>query len=57
MVFDARGARKLVKELDEQRHAAIEQLRLPAYFHRQAAWLLDRFPDGKLVAVPGLVDS
>jgi type I restriction enzyme M protein len=45
----------LVKDLDEQRHAAIEQLRLPAYFHRQAAWLLDRFPGAKRVAVPGLV--
>ena len=49
VVFDARGARKLVKDLDEQRHAAVEQLRLPAYFHRQAAWLLDRFPGAKLV--------
>jgi type I restriction enzyme M protein len=55
VVFDARGARKLVKDLDEQRHAAVEQLRLPAYFHRQAAWLLDRFPGAKLVPVPGFV--
>ena len=25
------------------------------YFHRQAHWLLSRFPDAELVAVPGLV--
>jgi len=25
------------------------------YFHRQAAWLIERFPEAKLVNVPGLV--
>lgn len=25
------------------------------YFHRQAAWLIERFPDAKLADVPGLV--
>lgn len=54
-VYDRRLAGKNLKQLDEQRHAAVEKLRLPAYFHRQAAWLLERFPDAKLVAVPGLV--
>ena len=29
-------------------------LKHATYFHRQAAWLLDRFPDGKFIAVPGL---
>lgn len=53
--YDRRLAGRNIKQLDEQRHAAVEQLRLPAYFHRQVAWLLDRFPDAKLVAVPGLV--
>jgi type I restriction enzyme M protein len=28
---------------------------MAVYFHRQAAWLLDRFPEGKLVDVSGLV--
>jgi type I restriction enzyme M protein len=54
-VYDRRQAGRNIKQLDEQRHAAVEQLRLPAYFHRQAAWLLDRFPNAKLVPVPGLV--
>ena len=47
--------RKLLKQLEDERHAAVEQLRHAVYFHRQAAWLLDRFPEGKLVDVPGLV--
>ena len=33
----------------------MEQLKATAYFERQAHWLLSRFPDAKLVAVPGLV--
>lgn len=33
----------------------MEQLKAAAYFERQAHWLLSRFPDAKLVAVPGLV--
>ena len=34
---------------------SVEQLKAAAYFERQAHWLLSRFPEGKLVAVPGLV--
>ena len=33
----------------------MEQLKAAAYFERQAHWLLSRFPDAKLVTVPGLV--
>ena len=33
----------------------MEQLKAAAYFERQAHWLLSRFPDAELVAVPGLV--
>jgi type I restriction enzyme M protein len=43
------------KELDEARHALVEGLRLVRYFHRQAAWLTERFPEAKLVDVLGLV--
>jgi type I restriction-modification system DNA methylase subunit len=50
-----RELRKLVKTLDESRKAAVEQLKQTAYFHRQAHWLLSRFPAAKLVDVPGLV--
>jgi type I restriction enzyme M protein len=53
--YDRRGASKLLKQLDDERKDAVEQLRQAVYFHRQAAWLLDRFPDGKLADVPGLV--
>jgi type I restriction enzyme M protein len=43
------------KDLDEARHALVEGLRLVRYFHRQAAWLTERFPEAKLVDVLGLV--
>jgi type I restriction enzyme M protein len=53
--YDRRAAAKQVKQLDEERKAAIEQLKAPVYFHRQVAWLQDRFPKAELQAVPGLV--
>lgn len=53
--WDGRAIGKLEKELDARRKDAVEQLRQTAYFHRQAHWLLSRFPDAKLVDVPGLV--
>ena len=43
------------KACDEARHLLAEQLRQVRYFHRQAAWLTERFPDALLVDVPGLV--
>jgi type I restriction enzyme M protein len=53
--YDRRGTGRLIKQLDEQRKAAVEQLKHAAYFHRQVAWLQDRFPKAELEAVPGLV--
>ncbi|MBI4515808.1 MAG: SAM-dependent DNA methyltransferase, partial [Deltaproteobacteria bacterium] len=53
--YDRRTTGRLVKQLDEQRKAAVEQLKHAAYFHRQVAWLQDRFPKADLEAVPGLV--
>jgi type I restriction enzyme M protein len=53
--YDRRAAAKLVKQLDEERKAAVEQVKHGAYFHRQVAWLQDRFPKAELQAVPGLV--
>ncbi len=53
--YDRRATAKLVKQLDEERKAAVEQLKHAAYFHRQVAWLQDRFPKAELQAVPGLV--
>lgn len=53
--YDRRTVGKLIKQLDEERKAAVEQLKQAAYFHRQVAWLQDRFPKAELQAVPGLV--
>ena len=53
--YDRRAAGKLVKQLDEERKAAVEQLKHAVYFHRQMVWLQDRFPKAELEAVPGLV--
>ena len=36
------------------RPGLVEQLKAAVYFHRQAHWLLSRFPDGRFVDVPGL---
>ncbi|MEX2089988.1 MAG: N-6 DNA methylase, partial [Bacteroidota bacterium] len=52
---ERRKANQLRKELDEVRKAANEQLKLVAYFDRQAHWLQSRFPDAKLSDVEGLV--
>jgi len=54
-MYDRRAAGRLVKQLDEERKAAVEQLKYTAYFHRQVMWLQERFPKAKLEAVPGLV--
>ncbi|MEX2171509.1 MAG: N-6 DNA methylase [Pirellulales bacterium] len=53
--WDRRAAGRLVKQLDEERKSAVEQLKHAAYFHRQVAWLQDRFPKAELEAVAGLV--
>jgi len=53
--FESRAVRRLVKQMDEERKAAVEQLKHAAYLHRQVAWLQDRFPKAELKSVPGLV--
>lgn len=53
--YDRRGVGKLIKQLDEARQAAGEQIHRAIYHYRQAVWLLDRFPDAKLIDVAGLV--
>jgi type I restriction enzyme M protein len=53
--YDRRATGRLIKQLDEGREASTGQLRQAIYFHRQVAWLQDRFPQAELVAVPGLV--
>jgi len=51
---DRRATGKLLKELDGARKIAAEQLRHVTYFHKQATWLQERFPDAELQAVSGL---
>ncbi len=53
--YDRRATGRLVKQLDEERKDAVEQLKHAVYFHRQLTWLQDRFPKAELQAVPGLV--
>jgi type I restriction enzyme M protein len=54
-IHDRRATGRLVKQLEEERKAAVEQLKQAVYFQRQVAWLQDRFPNAELAAVPGLV--
>jgi len=53
--YDRRAVSKLVKQLDEERKAAVEQLKQATYFFRQVVWLQDRFPKAELQNVDGLV--
>lgn len=50
-----RGRANPVKGLDTARLQLVDQLKWVRYFHRQAHWLLSRFPEARLAAVPGLV--
>ncbi|MDF0645389.1 MAG: N-6 DNA methylase [Nitrospira sp.] len=55
LTYDRRSTGKLIKQLDEQRKTAVEQMKQAAYVHRQVLWLQDRFPKAELEDVPGLV--
>lgn len=52
--YDRRAISKLIKQLDAERKAAVEQLKGCAYLHRQAVWLQERFPKAEMADVPGL---
>ncbi len=47
--------RKALKQADEARSQAVEQLKQVRYFWKQAHWLTERFPEAKLRDVEGLV--
>ena len=53
--YDRRAVGRLVRQCDEERKAAVDQLKHVIYFHRQVVWLQERFPRAELEAVPGLV--
>ena len=53
--WNTREIANLKKQTEEVRDTAINQLKLARYFHHQAKWLVERFPEGKLRDVEGLV--
>lgn len=44
-----------MKQLDEARQLAVEELKQVRYFWKQAHWLTERFPEAKLRDMEGLV--
>jgi type I restriction enzyme M protein len=52
--WDGRAIGRLEKDLDARRKDLVEQLKRTAYFHRQAHWLLSRFPAGEFAPISGL---
>ena len=53
-LLDRRTANKNIKQLDDARHTAVEQLKACAYTHRQIVWLQERFPKAEMQDVAGL---
>lgn len=53
--YNAGEINNLKKQVEEARDTAVNQLNLARYFHNQAEWLVERFPEGKLRDVEGLV--
>lgn len=49
------GRESLLKRLEEPKKLLVEALKEVRYFWKQAHWLSSRFPEAKLVDVPGLV--
>jgi type I restriction enzyme M protein len=54
-LWDNTAVSRTRKALEAARAEAVEALRQPRYFVKQADWLQERFPDAKLCDVAGLV--
>ncbi|NLY89477.1 MAG: N-6 DNA methylase [Firmicutes bacterium] len=54
-LWNGRKNTRNMKNIDEERRLAVEQLKQVRYFWKQAEWLTKRFPDAKLCDVKGLV--
>ena len=52
---NGREVSRLLKIVDQDRQHAVQQLKKVRYFWKQANWLTERFPAGKLRNVEGLV--
>lgn len=53
--WNTREIFNLKKQAEEVRDTTVNQLKLARYFHHQAEWLVERFPEEKLRDVEGLV--
>jgi type I restriction enzyme M protein len=53
--WNTREISNLKKQTEETRDTAVNQLKLARYFLHQVQWLIERFPEGKLRDVEGLV--
>ncbi|MBW1728366.1 MAG: N-6 DNA methylase [Deltaproteobacteria bacterium] len=53
--WNTREIFNLKKQTEEARDTAVNQLKLARYFHHQAEWLVERFPEEKLRDVEGLL--
>jgi type I restriction enzyme M protein len=53
--WNTREIINLKKQTEGARNTAAKQLKLARYFHHQAEWLMERFPEEKLRDVEGLV--
>ena len=53
--WNTREIFNLKKQVEEARDTTVSQLKLARYFHHQAEWLVERFPEEKLRDVEGLV--
>jgi type I restriction enzyme M protein len=53
--WNTREVTNLKKQTEESRDKTVNQLKLARYFYHQAQWLVERFPEGKLCDVEGLV--
>lgn len=54
-LWKGRGIIKARKAADEARQIAVDRLKKVRYFYKQALWLTERFPEGRLRDVEGLV--
>ena len=52
---NGRKLKRLIKYVDETRISACKALSQVHYFHSQARWLQDRFPEGEIQDIEGLV--
>ncbi len=56
-LWKARDINRFKKAADEVRQLVVEELKQVRYFHRNAQWLTERFPDAKFCDVEGLVKA